>query len=151
MGRLANERAAIALVLFLTGAALVVSTFGLNFADLGGAFSPMFFPRIVLMIWLVLAAVNLVIDVLARRRGEDFLYLRVGLISLAVLAYVQLLIPLGFFICSAVFGVLVLILLGVRGPIALVLVGLGVPLALVGLFNHVLTMPLPNSPFVWWL
>ncbi|MEM1343896.1 MAG: tripartite tricarboxylate transporter TctB family protein [Pseudomonadota bacterium] len=147
-----SERALVALVLLLGGAGLAYTAYGSGgFADLGGAFSPMFFPRIVLAVWLALALVNLVLDLRQGAEGPTLPPLRAGLIAVAVLAYVQLLIPLGFFLASVAFAVVALPLLGVRNIPMIAALALAVPGALVALFNHTLAMPLPTSPFVWWL
>ena len=57
-----NERSITAIILVLVPIALLVSTTQMRFADLGGAFSPVFFPRIVLWLFIVLASINLVIE-----------------------------------------------------------------------------------------
>lgn len=132
-------------------AALVVSTFGLQFADLGGAFSPMFFPRIILFMLLGLAALNVAIDFIGKHDAVPIRLLPVLGIGLSLLIHVLIMIPLGYFLSSVALGVSLLLCLGLRHPaqiIGIPLVGAG---ALLVLFNHVLKMPLPTSPFVWWL
>jgi hypothetical protein len=151
MGRIMTERAMVSVVLLLVGAGLMLSTFGLQFADLGGAFSPMFFPRIVLMAWVALALVNVVADVMARPAPVPIRLGTVVAIGAGVLVYVIALPKIGFFFASVPLALVMLWLLEVRGPVALVGIAVGVPGALVVLFNHVLTMPLPVSPVLWWL
>ena len=130
---------------------LVASTFGLNFADLGGAFSPMFFPRIVLFILTGLAVLNVIVDLRTDVAGKSINLKPVLIIGAAFVAYVLLLVPLGYFISSAAMGLIVLLALGLRNPVMLTLVPVLSAGALVALFNHVLKMPLPSSPFFWWL
>ena len=151
MKSLLKERSICAVFLLLLTTALMVSTFGLKFADLGGAFSPMFFPRIILAILMGLAAVNAVWDVLNDDAAKPIKLWPVVIVSCAIFGLVLLLVPLGYFISSLVSGIVILFALGLRSPLKLILVpGLSAA-ALVLLFNHVLKMPLPTSPFVWWI
>lgn len=151
MATLVTERRVISVMILLLTAGLVMSSFGLQFADLGGAFSPMFFPRIILFILLGLAALNFVID-LASVPSTSSIELRpVLIIAAAFVGYVLVLIPLGYFPSSVGVGIVILLALGLRNPLQVV----GIPVlgagALVALFNHMLKMPLPTSPFFWWL
>ncbi|WP_340214052.1 tripartite tricarboxylate transporter TctB family protein [Dinoroseobacter shibae] len=146
-----SERALVSVALLLVGAGLMLSTFGLQFAELGGAFSPMFFPRIVLMMWVGLALLNVVADVMAQPAPQPIRLATVAAIGLGVLVYVIALPEIGFFFASVPLALGMLWLLEVRSPVALVGIAVGVPGALVVLFNHVLTMPLPASPFLWWI
>ena len=130
-----NERRVTSLVLLLIGAALLSNTFGQQYADLGGAFSPMFFPRIILWLWLGLERPRL---------------LRVAIIALGTLAFLWSMTRLGFFLSAVPFTLLALVTLDIRRPLPMLAVAVGVPIALVALFNHVLTLPLPTSPFTWW-
>lgn len=151
MSALFTERRCLSVVILLLVAGLVISTFGLEFADLGGAFSPMFFPRIILMILLALAALNVALDVLATSDDKPINIVPVALISLSFLIYVMVIVPLGYFISSVALGIIVLLALGLRHPLQVIaapVIGAG---ALVALFNHVLKMPLPTSPFTWWI
>lgn len=151
MPRWVNERALVALALLVSGAALTFSTFGGSFADLGGAFSPMFFPRIVLTLLLALALVNLTMEWVRPTPSRSIRVWPVAVIAVTVVIYVWLVPRYGFFLCSVALSLSVLLVLGVRRPLPVGLVALGLPAALVGLFNHVLKMPLPTSPVVWWL
>jgi hypothetical protein len=151
MTALFTERRVISVIILVLTAGLVVSTFGLQFADLGGAFSPMFFPRIILVILLGLSVLNVVIDFLQNSKGASIELLPVVLIGVAFVGYVLILVPLGYFISSVAVGVVILLALGLRNPVQVFLrplVGAG---ALVALFNHALKMPLPTSPFFWWI
>lgn len=145
-----TERSVTALILFLVGAGLFSQTFGAQYADLGGAFSPMFFPQIILGIWVVLTGLNLIAEVWAPRRSEMPRLLRVTVIALASFVFLLAMPRLGFFLSAVPFALLALLVLGMRGPLGIAIVALGVPAALVALFNHALTLPLPTSPFAWW-
>ena len=151
MQNLISERRIVALLILLFSAGLVLSTFGLQFADLGGAFSPMFFPRIILFILLALAALNLVIDMMTSVDEKELRLIPTLVISAGFLVYVLLIMPLGYFLSSVLLALLILITLGIRNPLVL----LGLPIAAAGslvvLFNHILKMPLPTSPFFWWI
>lgn len=146
-----GERALTALALLLAGLGLLASTQGLGFADLGGAFSPSFFPRLVLAAWIALAALSLAGEVLRPQPSKPLKLARVAALALALGVYVWAIPQLGFFLSSAAFCLAALALLEVRGPLPMLALSLGLPGALVGLFNHVLTLPLPVSPFLWWI
>lgn len=151
MSGLVSERRVISVIILVLTAGLVLSTFGLEFADLGGAFSPMFFPRIILMILLALAALNVVLDLMARPAAQPIELGPVLIIAAAFVGYVLLIMPLGYFISSTAVGIVILLALGLRNPVQVVLIPMAGAGALVGLFNHVLKMPLPASPFFWWI
>jgi hypothetical protein len=151
MSAVLSERRVVSVIILVLTAGLVVSTFGLEFADLGGAFSPMFFPRIILIVLLGLGALNVVVDLLAPRSSNSIELLPVLIISAAFVIYVLMLMPLGYFISSVAVGIVILLSLGLRNPLQVILFPVCGAGALVGLFNHVLKMPLPNSPFFWWL
>ncbi len=57
--RALNEGRMTSLVLLVIASGLLSWTYGQSYADLGGAFSPMFFPRIILWLWLGLALLHL--------------------------------------------------------------------------------------------
>lgn len=146
-----SERRIVSVLILVLSAGLAASTLGLSFADLGSAFSPMFFPRIVLGILTLLALINVLIDLRSRDATNPINVKPVLIIGVAFLGYVLLLMPLGYFITSVAMGVIVLLALGLRSPVMLVLVPVLSAGSLIVLFNHVLKMPLPASPFFWWL
>lgn len=151
MANVLTERRIVSVIILLLAAGLIASTFGRQYADLGGAFSPMFFPRIILTILLGLAALNVAIDVLTAQKRQGIELAPVLIIGAAFMVYVLVLMPLGYFISSVGMGIIVLLALGLRAPmqvLAVPVLGAG---GLVLLFNHVLKMPLPTSPFFWWL
>lgn len=148
--RALNERSVTALVLLLLGAGLLSSTFGKQYADLGGAFSPMFFPQIVLWIWVCLAALDLMTEIVCRKQTDVPRMGRVIIIAVATVVFLWAMTRLGFFLSAVPFTMLALVTLDIRRPLPVIAVSVGVPMALVALFNHVLTLPLPTSPFAWW-
>ncbi len=146
-----TERTTVSLTLLLVGVGLFLHTFTLGFADLGGAFSPVFFPRIILVGWIVLALMSLVVDVIAASTASTTQWWIVASFMLALAGYIALLQPLGFFASSVLFSIAALFASGQRSLRDIALFSILVPGALVVLFNHVLTMPLPVSPLFWWV
>lgn len=145
-----TERNAVSLALMLVAAALIASSYNNSYADLGGAFDPMFFPRIILGIWLVLSVINLSTSIMqAQQSSSGILLLRISILAIVTLAYALLLTTLGFLIISVIFSLVVLPLLGIKKPLTVLLFSALVPGSLVILFNHILTLPLPTSPFTY--
>ena len=151
MSGLLSERRVISVIILVLTAGLVVSTFGRQFADLGGAFSPMFFPRIILMALLGLAALNVVVDLLVTPNAKPIELWPVLIIAAAFMGYVLSLMSLGYFISSVGVGIIILLAIGLRSPMKIIFIPVIGAGALVVLFNHILKMPLPSSPFFWWL
>lgn len=145
--RWVSEQSAVALALLVIPVALLMSTRGLQFADLGGAFSPMFFPSIALWLWIGFAAINLTTQAFTQQTNQTAPLWRVAVIALAMLAYALAMRPFGFFLTSVVFCVVCLISLGIRRASVVVLFSLLLPGLLLLLFNHVLMLPLPHSPW----
>ena len=144
-----TEKSIGAIALLLTPLALLFSTIGLEFADLGGAFSPIFFPRIILWLWVGLAGLNLISTVWSRAPTEARPLARVGLLALLLPVYALSIMPAGFFLASLVFCLVTLRLLGWTKPVSLIAFSVGLPGALVILFNHWLSLPLPTSPITY--
>jgi hypothetical protein len=145
-----NERRVTSLVLLLIAAALLSQSYGQSYADLGSAFSPMFFPRIILWLWVGLAVLDLLSEARKRTETERPRLAQVVIIAVGTLVFLWSMTRLGFFLSAVPFTALVLITLNARRPPAVLAVSLGVPVALVALFNHALSLPLPTSPFTWW-
>ncbi|NBV60318.1 MAG: tripartite tricarboxylate transporter TctB family protein [Rhodobacteraceae bacterium] len=144
-----TERRITSLALLLIAAALLSQTFGQSYSGLG-AFSPMFFPQIVLGFWLFVATLDLGAELRQRHSMTRPRIVRVILIALACVTFLLLMTRIGFFLAAVPFSVFALLVLGLRTPVPIVLVGVGVPAALVALFNHLLKLPLPSSPWAWW-
>jgi hypothetical protein len=144
-----TEKSLGAVVLLLIPVALLLSTIGLKFADLGGAFSPVFFPRIILWLWIGLACLNMILTLWRRAPPEVRPLGRVGLLAILLPAYALAIMPAGFFLASLVFCLITLWLLGWTKPISLLAFSVGLPGALVVLFNHWLSLPLPTSPITY--
>jgi len=150
MMALITERASVAIALFLTGAALLATTFG-GSPDLQPAFDPTFFPRIVLIIWVALAVLEIASAIRNRVPSDEPAAWRIGVLVAAVLLYAVFFTRLGFFITSVAFCTVSLLALGQRHVATIAAFAIGAPAVLLILFNRVLKMPLPASPFFWWL
>lgn len=108
----------------------------------------MFFPRIILILWIGLNVIALLQTLLKPEdAGGIASWARISIVVLAALAYVNLIGSEGFFIPSVVFALICLPALGIRSPAIVTVFAIAVPGALVLLFNHSLGMPLPTSRF----
>lgn len=146
-----SERIISTVTLIMIGAALFVASLDARSMALDPAFSSTFFPRIILVLWGGLAVLDLVTEFMQRRASEPVRLVPVAILVVAVLTYVMSLMTLGFFICSVAFALVALPALGQRNPVTVAIYAVAVPGAIVLVFNHMLKMPLPSSPFVWWL
>lgn len=148
MTRHLNENVLVLLGLFLAAAGLYASTIGATYFGEGVAQSPMFFPRIILILWMGLAALGLIQALRTTAPGKPVASLwRVGILVIACVAYTNLIGREGFFLPSVVFAAICLPVFGIRSPWRVALYALAVPGALVLFFNHTLKMPLPVSRF----
>ncbi|GIT89612.1 hypothetical protein JANAI62_09030 [Jannaschia pagri] len=150
MGAFTREPVLVQLGVLAIGCALYLSTLGQTFSDVGSAHSPMFFPRIVLSLWIGLAGLALV-QSLRTTDGQSRPHslLRLAILVLAVVIYSNLITTYGFFLCSVGLALVVLPIFGIRHPAIVGVYALAVPGSLVALFNHGLGMPLPTSPFTY--
>ena len=144
-----NERTMAAVALLVIPVALLLSAQGLQFADLGGSFTPVFFPSIALWIWIGLACINLLSEVMSQQANQPAPLWRVLLIALGFIGYALTLMPLGFLLASILFCVLCLASLGIRKPVLLLGFSVTLPAGLFVLFNYVLMLPLPRSSFTY--
>ncbi|SDW49541.1 tripartite tricarboxylate transporter TctB family protein [Roseicitreum antarcticum] len=143
------ERAAVALALFLTAAAMMASIGWSDASGMQPAFSPEFFPRIILSVLLVLTAAGFVAECIRKGGTSAVELVHTAVLTVALLVFAWAMMRFGFFLTAVSFSVIVLWMLGLRNPLVIALYALAVPGALVGLFNHVLIMPLPTSPFTY--
>ena len=150
MQRFANERVLVQVGLLITAVGLYASTYGQNFSSSEVAQSPMFFPRLILILWIGLSVIALAQAIRADERSTSIQsWPRIGVILVAALIYTNVIGSEGFFLPSMTFALVCLIAFGVRNPVFLVLFAVLVPGALVLLFNHMLGMPLPTSRFTY--
>ncbi len=150
MQRLANERVIVQLGLLIVAVALYASTFQQSFSASDLAQSPMFFPRIILTLWIGLAVIALVQTIRAdETQAVIASWPRITIVIVAALIYCNIIASEGFFLPSVVFALVCLPAFGIRNPLLVVPFAILVPGALVLLFNHTLGMPLPTSRFTY--
>lgn len=148
MEKLTKESGLVQMLLLITAIGLYISTFKQGFTDAEAAQSPMFFPRIILLMWIGLNIIGLVQVVRQRSTTTPIAsWSRILLIIIATCVYVNLIGTEGFFIPSVIFALVCLPLFGIRNGVLIVLFAVVVPGVLVLLFNHTLGMPLPTSRF----
>lgn len=148
MSRYLNERVLVLLVLLLVAAALFASSFAQTFSDVGSAHSPVFFPRIILVLWMGLAVIAMAQVLLQGHKAEPIEGVwRLVVLVVATLIYTNLITTYGFFLTSAAFALVCLAIFGLRNPLVILVYAVAVPGVLVLLFNHSLRMPLPTSQF----
>lgn len=148
MQRLAKERVLVQVALLIVAVALYASTFAQSFSASDVAQSPMFFPRIILILWICLGVTALIQTIGADETTTPIdSWLRIAVVIAATLIYANVIGSEGFFLPSVVFGLICLPAFGIRNPFVVALFAVAVPGALVLLFNHTLGMPLPTSRF----
>lgn len=147
MSRILNERVLTQIALLAVAIALFSTTLG-SHQGVSAAQSPVFFPRIILGLWIGLTLIGLLQDITAEKEVNGIERLIAALLFIgAALIYLNLVTRLGFALSSAPFTIVALLLFGIRNPVVLTSYAVAVPGAIVLLFNHVLGMPLPTSPF----
>ena len=146
-----SERIVSTVTLILIGVALFVVSLDSESMALDPAFSSTFFPRIILALWVGLAILDLFTELMRRRDSDSVAMGPIAILIVTILLYAISLTTFGFFFCSLAFALVALPALGQRNPVTVGLYAVAVPGVIVLVFNHMLKMPLPTSPFVWWL
>lgn len=139
-------------VLFIAPLILLFVSRDAAFADLGGAFSPMFFPTIILWGWAITAGIALAVDVMRRTTDgrapiNANRWGQIVAVSIAMAVFVFAFTRLGFVLSGIAFTLAVLLILGLRKPVLIALFSILVPVGLFVMFHHMLGLPLPTSPF----
>jgi hypothetical protein len=148
MARIFNERVMVLLGLFLVAAGLYASTFGQDYFGVDTAQSPVFFPRIILMLWMGLSLIALFQTLqVVEGTAPVASWSRLGLLLIAAVIYTNVIGSEGFFLPSVIFAAISLPIFGIRNPLIVAVYAIAVPGALVLFFNHLLSMPLPVSRF----
>lgn len=148
MNRILNERVFVLLGLFLVGAGLFAATFQQTYTSVDTAQSPVFFPRIILTLWMGLALIALVQTLREVHANAPVAsWFRLGVLLVASVIYTNLIGREGFFLPSVAFAAISLPIFGIRNPLLVAVYAIAVPGALVLFFNHMLSMPLPVSRF----
>jgi putative tricarboxylic transport membrane protein len=137
-------------VLLLVGALLMLSTFDPRYQGfgIGSDVSPMFFPRILLCLWLTLATVILVRGL--RAPGGDWppqMKARAAGVIVTVLASTFAMTIVGFLFAMIPCFMIVSLLLGYRRPLPILAFGLLVPILTWFVFTALLEVFLPTSPW----
>ncbi|GAB5447574.1 tripartite tricarboxylate transporter TctB family protein [Gymnodinialimonas sp.] len=150
MPTIISERVLVLLALLITAVALFATTFGTEYRLLGAVQSPVFFPRIILGVMIALIAIAIVQDTLSGARDAPVdKWAALIVFVIAALIFANLITRIGFMLSAVPFSILALWVFGLRNPLAIVSYAIIVPGSLVVLFNHVLKLPLPTSPFTY--
>jgi putative tricarboxylic transport membrane protein len=152
MGRQSGWDLAYGGVLFVIGAILFASTFDPRYTGMGigSDFSPMFFPRVLLALWMGLSIViaarcmlaNLPDEVLPAQRWS-----RLAAVCIAVAVFTWLMEAIGFLLAMIPACVVVGLLFGYRRPGPLIGFSVVFPVAIWLIFVKVIQVPLPYSPW----
>ena len=150
MQRFANERVIVQLALLIVAVGLYASTFGQSFSASDLAQSPMFFPRIILTLWIGLSLIALVQAIRTQADVAPIAsWTRIAVVLVSAVIYTNMIGSEGFFLPSVVFALICLPAFGIRNPVIIAVFAVLVPGVLVALFNHGLGMPLPTSRFTY--
>lgn len=150
MATLMSERFLVLLGLLIAAAALFATTFGTEYRLLGAVQSPVYFPRIILGIMMTLTVIVIVQDAIAKREIEPVdKWTALVVFVIAALIFSNAITRIGFMLSAVPFSVIALWIFGLRNPLAIAAYAVLVPGALVLLFNHILKLPLPTSPFTY--
>ena len=138
------------MLLLACGMALFAHTYSSQYQGmgLGANFSPVFYPRILLAIWIGLTAILVIHAALDQEKGRKIN--RIGLvIAMAFLITIAavMMIQAGFLIAMSAFSMVSCRLLGYRRPMGFILGGMIFPVAIWYLFHEVLLLRLPVSPW----
>ena len=137
MHRIANETVIVQLAMLFVAAALYTSTYTQSYSASDLAQSPMFFPHIILMLWIGLNIIALVQAFLRERSADPIASMaRISAVVVATLIYTNVIGSEGFFIPSVLFALITLPVFGIRNPILVALFAVAVPGTLVLLFNR---------------
>jgi hypothetical protein len=146
-----TESLSLAVVLLIAPLTLLWLGRGATFADLGGAFSPMFFPTLILWFWAGMAAVGLLAEFLRPDPGRAPItagrWARVAAVAACMAAFVWGFREIGFALSGIGFCLAVLLILDLRTPLLVGAFSVLVPAGFLVLFHHLLGLPLPTSPF----
>ncbi len=138
-------------VLLLVGGFLMWETTDPKYADtmgLGMASDPAFYPRVLLSLWLALAALMAVRGLIRRGSAvEERSWTPIAKATALIALYGWLITVTGFLIASILACPALMLMLGYRGKVGLALVGIGFPLLTWYAFEFLLKIPLPASPW----
>ena len=150
MQSLLSERVIVLLTVLIAAGALFATTFGAEYRLLGAVQSPVFFPRIVLGVMMILTLIAIVQDVWGQKAVapvEKWGALIVFVIASVLFA--NAITRLGYLLSAMPFSMVALWVFGLRNPVVILAYAIVVPGSIVVLFNHILGLPLPTSPFTY--
>lgn len=151
MSNLASQQALGFITLILAAATLLWTAFDPSGAEIPIDQAPLYFPRLVLMAGLGLAIFGLAQSVLSPDKGKRLEKpVRLAVMGLGTILYLNVVTAIGYFLASAAFILVSLPAFGIRDPKFVSAYAVLLPGLLVLLFNHILGMPLPTSPFTHW-
>jgi putative tricarboxylic transport membrane protein len=114
-------------------------------------FSPVFFPTILIYLWLVLSLLILLKGLAIRsKQGQavlDISFSRPLIGFLLTAGYAYLMPVIGFTISSVSYAALFMVILGYRRPIPLISIAILFPILMWYVFTFLLNVPLPVSPW----
>jgi len=150
MQTLLTERVLVLFTLLIVAGALFATTFGTDYLLLGAVQSPVFFPRIILGLMIALTLIAILQDVRAGKAVEPIeKWAALIVFVIAAVIYANMITRVGFMLASVPFSVIALLVFGIRNPLVIAAYAILVPGGLVVLFNHILKLPLPTSPFTY--
>jgi len=136
--------------LLLAGAGLLIHSYDARYEGMGvgAAVTPMFYPRILLWLWVLLAMALVVKPLMGKERNVPTQRwpALLGIVATAG-AGAALMNVIGFLFSSILFCLAASLQMGYRRPLGLVLTGIVFPLATWYLFQKLLMIPLPVSPW----
>lgn len=136
------------LILALAGILLLWHSFDPSYeSSAGSASAMMFFPRVVLALWILLALAGAVEAFRKGMEAEKWALGRLAAFMAIVVAYVALIPQLGFLIASVPCAFLSLAVFGFRNPVLLPLASVVLPVSVWALFTYVIQIGLPASPW----
>ncbi|MEL6531577.1 MAG: tripartite tricarboxylate transporter TctB family protein [Pseudomonadota bacterium] len=150
MQALLSERVIVLLTVLIAAGALFATTLGAEYRLLGAVQSPVFFPRIILGLMMGLALIAIAQDVWGEaavvpieKWGALILFI------VASVLFANAITRMGFFLSAVPFSAVALWIFGIRNPMVIAAYAVAVPGSIVVLFNHILKLPLPTSPFTY--
>ena len=146
-----TESLTLSVVLLVAPLALLWLGRSATFADLGGAFSPMFFPTLILWFWAGIAALGVAAELVRPDPGRNPIprgrWMRIGAVAACMALFVWGFREIGFALSAIAFTLAVLLILDMRKPLLVGAFSVAVPAGFLILFHHALGLPLPTSPF----
>lgn len=137
-------------VLLLIGALLMASTFDPKYQGfgIGSDLTPVFFPRLLLSLWLILSAIILVRGFMAGAADWPYqMKARCAGVVVVVLGCTWAMTVVGFLFAMIPCFMIVSVLLGYRRPLPIVVFGLLVPILTWFVFTEMIEVFLPTSPW----